>query len=162
MGVAALASSATYLVRAVTDTSDDEARYQMALASSIAGIGFGNAGFTCRMACRTPSRAGERLSSRRLHGRSSAGPAWDFGDLEHPGRRPLHGGDRSAAASGLCRSVGGRHCRSVGDGSGEIAGRTMIVEFMQTTEHSQRLGRDRVSPKPTFPLWWKERCRSTG
>jgi hydroxyacid-oxoacid transhydrogenase len=40
----ALEMVAHYLPRAVADTSDDEARGQMLLASSIAGIGFGNAG----------------------------------------------------------------------------------------------------------------------
>jgi hydroxyacid-oxoacid transhydrogenase len=42
--IRALEIVAVYLLRAVTDTSDDEARAQMALASSMAGIGFGNAG----------------------------------------------------------------------------------------------------------------------
>jgi hydroxyacid-oxoacid transhydrogenase len=40
----ALEIVAQFLPRAVADTSDDEARSQMLLASSIAGIGFGNAG----------------------------------------------------------------------------------------------------------------------
>lgn len=40
----ALQILAEYLPRAVADTSDDEARFQMLLAAAIAGIGFGNAG----------------------------------------------------------------------------------------------------------------------
>jgi hydroxyacid-oxoacid transhydrogenase len=40
----ALRMVAKYLVRAVADTSDDEARGQMLLAASYAGVGFGNAG----------------------------------------------------------------------------------------------------------------------
>src|SRR5262249_5119128 len=40
----ALEIVAEFLPRAVADPSDDEARAQMLLASSIAGIGFGNAG----------------------------------------------------------------------------------------------------------------------
>jgi hydroxyacid-oxoacid transhydrogenase len=40
----ALRMVATYLVRAVDDASDEEARAQMLLAASYAGIGFGNAG----------------------------------------------------------------------------------------------------------------------
>jgi hydroxyacid-oxoacid transhydrogenase len=40
----ALRLVSSYLVRAVEDPSDDEARAQMLLAASYAGIGFGNAG----------------------------------------------------------------------------------------------------------------------
>jgi hydroxyacid-oxoacid transhydrogenase len=40
----ALRMVARYLVRAVADPSDDEARAQMLLAASYAGVGFGNAG----------------------------------------------------------------------------------------------------------------------
>jgi hydroxyacid-oxoacid transhydrogenase len=40
----ALRLVAAYLVRAVEDPSDDEARAQMLLAASYAGVGFGNAG----------------------------------------------------------------------------------------------------------------------
>jgi hydroxyacid-oxoacid transhydrogenase len=40
----ALRMVAAYLVRAVADPSDDEARAQMLLAASYAGVGFGNAG----------------------------------------------------------------------------------------------------------------------
>ena len=40
----ALRMVAAYLVRAVNDPSDDEARAQMLLAASYAGVGFGNAG----------------------------------------------------------------------------------------------------------------------
>lgn len=40
----AIEMTATYLVRAVADPSDDEARGQMLLAAAFAGIGFGNAG----------------------------------------------------------------------------------------------------------------------
>jgi hydroxyacid-oxoacid transhydrogenase len=40
----ALRMVAKYLVRAVADTSDEDARAQMLLAASYAGVGFGNAG----------------------------------------------------------------------------------------------------------------------
>jgi len=42
--VQALRMVAAYLVRAVDDPEDDEARAQMILAASYAGVGFGNAG----------------------------------------------------------------------------------------------------------------------
>ena len=42
--LAALRIVANYLLRAFTDPSDDEARAQMILAASYAGVGFGNAG----------------------------------------------------------------------------------------------------------------------
>jgi hydroxyacid-oxoacid transhydrogenase len=42
----AMRMAATYLVRAVEDPNDDEARSMMMLAASFAGVGFGNAGVT--------------------------------------------------------------------------------------------------------------------
>jgi hydroxyacid-oxoacid transhydrogenase len=42
--MASLRMVAQYLIRAVSDPSDDEARGQMILAASYAGVGFGNAG----------------------------------------------------------------------------------------------------------------------
>ena len=50
----ALELMSEFLPRAVADTSDDEARGQMLMAATMAGIGFGNAGVHLPMACRIP------------------------------------------------------------------------------------------------------------
>jgi hydroxyacid-oxoacid transhydrogenase len=53
----------TYLVRAVEDPGDDEARGQMMLAASFAGIGFGNAGVHLPHAMAYPVAGGVRRYS---------------------------------------------------------------------------------------------------
>jgi hydroxyacid-oxoacid transhydrogenase len=62
----ALKMAAFYLPRAVSNPADVDARTNMLLASSYAGIGFGSAGAICRTRCRIPFRAWCATSSPRV------------------------------------------------------------------------------------------------
>ena len=100
----ALRMVARYLVRAVEDPSDDEARANMILASTYAGIGFGN----CRRALaarNVVSRVGngERLFRARISRRSRHGAARIFRRAERSIGVPFHGQCESAATPGSRR-----------------------------------------------------------
>ena len=103
----ALRMVAQYLVRAVDDPSDDEARAKMLLAASYAGVGFGNAGVHLPHGMSYPVSG--NVKSYRAPGyadRSSARAARHLGDPERAGGVPLHRVGQSRAAS-----AGGRGAR---------------------------------------------------
>ena len=118
----ALRTVARYLVRAVEDPSDDEARANMILASAYAGIGFGN----CRRAFAPRNVVprvgnGQELFCPRISKRSRNGAARIFRRTECSIGVSIHGQRQSASAPGgrgsAWRRREGCACRRRGKGS---------------------------------------------
>ena len=138
----ALRMVATYLVRAFDDPDDDEARGQMMLAASFAGIGFGSAGVHLPHAMAYPVAGGvKQLPRAGISGRSPARAARVLGDPQRAGGVPLHRVGESRAAS--CRRRGARRgCRRAGQKAD--AGRILadrITWFMQRLQCARESAR---------------------
>ena len=87
----ALRSVGKYLVRAVEDPDDGEARARMLLAASYAGIGFGNAGRAPAARHVVPGfRDGAGVPALGIPRFEAAGAARILGDPEFAGRVPPH------------------------------------------------------------------------
>ncbi len=103
----ALRMVAKYLVRAVEDPSDDEAREQMILAASYAGVGFGNAGVHLPHGMSYPGVGTcQELPRAGLPGRPRARSARILGDPQRARSLPVYGGRESRTPSAGGGSVG--------------------------------------------------------
>ena len=111
----ALRIVAQYLVRAVDDPSDNEARSQMMLAAVVRRRGIWQ--------CRGPSPARhvvpgvgscQGFPRARLPSRSPARPTRDLGDPQRAGRVSVHGGRESVATPARGRGPRGRRHRCEG------------------------------------------------
>ena len=106
----ALRMVSQFLVRAVDDPSDDEARAQMLLAASYAGVGFGNAGVHLPHGMSYPVSG--NVKSYRAPGyarRPSAGAARHLGHPQRAGGLPIHGVSESGTPPAGRRSARRRH-----------------------------------------------------
>ena len=149
-----------FLVRAVDDPSDDEARANMLLAAAYAGVGFGNAGVHLPHGMSYPVSGNVKTLLRAgLHHRSSARAARVLGDPECAGGVPLHGGRQPRTPS--CRrpaALGADVSRARPDDAGKILA-DRITWFMQRLDTPNGLPRS-ATPRPIFPRSSKARCRS--
>ena len=111
--IQALRMVAKYLVRAVEDPSDDEARAQMLLAAAYAGVGFGNAGVHLPHGMSYPVSG--HVKNYRAPGYAVDRPLVPHGDLRDPERSrrvPVHRRRQSGPSSGSRRGTrrGGDRC----------------------------------------------------
>ena len=131
----ALELVAEFLLRAVADPKDDEARANMLLASAVAGMGFGNAGVHLPHGMSYPGRGnGEGLPAARLSRRPSARATRHVGHPAHAGRRSLHGVCLSRAA--ICEPPGRWGPRSRGvapESAGDVLA-ARIIHFMRCVD----------------------------
>ena len=151
---------ARFLVRAVDDPSDDEARANMLLAASYAGVGFGSAGVHLPHGMSYPVSGNVRSYRRaRLCGGSPARASRRVRDPQRASGIPVHRAGEpgrhleAAEALGADMSLGaGRRRRRI------LADR--ITWFMQRLNIPNGLPRS-ATPPPISRRWSKARCRST-
>ena len=138
----ALRMVAQFLVRAVEDPSDDEARANMLLAASYAGIGFGNAGVHLPHGMSYPVSG--NVKSYRPPGYVTDHPLVPHGVSVDPQCAcclPLHGQRQSAPSSAGRRSARGGCVESAGGRRREDPrGADHLVHA--TTDDAERLARD--------------------
>ena len=158
----ALRMVSQFIVRAVDDPSDDEARANMLLAASYAGVGFGNAGVHLPHGMSYPvSGRVKGYRAPRLRRRSSAGAARHLGDPERAGRVSLHGAVDARRVTcrpprrwaSMSRGANGRRCRP-------HPGRSHHLVHAAVEDAERPRGRS-ATRRPTFRRWSKARCRST-
>ena len=138
----ALRMVAKYLVRAVEDPSDDEARANMMLAASYAGLGFGTAGVHLPHGMSYPvsSNVTQYLAPGYAHG-SSDGAARRLGHSQRARGVPLHRRRKSRAAPRGGRGAGRRRVDSEGCGRGKDSGRPHHLVHAAVTR-AERTPRD--------------------
>ena len=139
----ALRMVARYLVRAVEDPSDDEARANMLLASTYAGIGFRQCG--CAPAARNVVPRvghGDELFRAWISRRSRNGAARIFRRAECSIGLSFHGQCESAATPGSRRGAGRRciGCASRRRGKGARRPNHLVHRAAETAQRTARSG----------------------
>ena len=155
----ALRMVAKYLVRAVDDPSDDEARAQMLLAASYAGVGFGNAGVHLPHGMSYPVSG--NVKSYRAPGYSADHPLVPHGMSVILNAPAVFRFTASANPERHLQAAEALGANVTGVKS-EDAGRVLadrITWFMRELKVPNGL-KPSATPRPTSPRSSKARCRS--
>ena len=153
---------ARFLVRAVEDPSDDEARAKMLLAASYAGVGFGNAGVHLPHAMSYPVAG--HVKTYRPPGYAADHPLVPHGVsviLNAPAVFRFTGaGEPGAASAGGGGAGRGRVAPHAADAGAVLADR--ITWFMQRLRVPEWTAARSATRRPISRRWSKARCRSSG